>query len=288
MQATNKLTTDVLIIGAGLAGIMAAIEACDSGKNVALVSKGPFGRDGATSWMAGWGFQAALYRPDNPEIHAADMIRVGQYLNNQKLVLNLTHEIINTFDKLVKWNVRYKKVKGKYAQIRLPGETYGRVPELIRPGYAAGFEYRRVLPYQVRKRPIEIVEEVIILDILTKDGQAVGAVGLNIRSGEFLVIEAKATVIATGGFMGLYKFSTNGPGTSGDGLAMALRAGAILRDIEFADFYSSTPIWPPIISGEVDWATMFRYDLGGRIYNKRGVEFLKYHKDNSHRHPYLF
>ncbi|MDY7035362.1 MAG: FAD-dependent oxidoreductase, partial [Thermodesulfobacteriota bacterium] len=94
MLSENRISTDVLVIGAGLAGIMAAIEASDSGSEVIIISKGPFGSDGAATWMAGWGFQAALYSPDNPEIHAADMIRVGHYLNHQKLAMSLTHEVL--------------------------------------------------------------------------------------------------------------------------------------------------------------------------------------------------
>ncbi|MDY7035621.1 MAG: FAD-binding protein [Thermodesulfobacteriota bacterium] len=279
MAFESRTSTDVLVIGAGLAGIMAAIEASDSGSEVIIISKGPFGIDGAATWMAGWGFQAALYSPDSPEIHAADMIRVGQYLNNQRLALNLTHEVLNVFNKLSKWGVHYKNINGKYAQIRLPGQSYGRVPQLKLPGLAAGFEYRRILPLQVQKRSIDIISEVLIIDLLMKDGQTVGAVGLDIRTGDFIIIEAKATIIATGGFMGLYKFSTTSPGLTGDGVAMAFRAGAVLRDIEFADFYTTTPKWPPILEGEVDWATLLRYDLAGIIYNNRGVEFLRYHKD---------
>ncbi|MDY7037151.1 MAG: FAD-binding protein [Thermodesulfobacteriota bacterium] len=279
MRPEIRSSTDVLVIGAGLAGIMAAIEACDSGRKVTIISKGPFGRDGAATWMAGWGFQAALYRPDSPEQHAADMLRVGHYLNNQKLVLNLTNEVVNVFHKLAKWGVHYKKINGKYDQIRGWGQTYGRNPLLMRPGTAAGFEYRRVLPHQIKKRPIEVVSDVMIIDLLINNGRAVGALGLNIVTGDLLTFEAKASIIATGGFMGLYKFSTTSPSLSGDGVAMSFRAGATLRDIEFADFYSSTPVWPSVIAGEVDWATMLRFDLTGILYNNRGVEFIRYHKD---------
>ena len=85
MTQVNKVRTDVMVIGAGLAGIMAAIEASDSGSEVFLISKGPFGSDGAATWMAGWGFQAALYSPDSPEIHAADMIKIAM-INIQRRI----------------------------------------------------------------------------------------------------------------------------------------------------------------------------------------------------------
>lgn len=279
MQSLGRHRTDVLVIGAGVAGIMSAIEASDSGAKVSIVSKGPFGSDGAASWMAGGGFNVALYPPDSPEIHTADMIKVGQYLNHQKLALKLTHEIVHVFDKLAKWNVRYKKIAGRYAQERLPGPRHSRMPLFIRPGIAGGFEYRRVLSHQIKKRPIEIVDDMMILDLLVKDGQTVGAVGLDIKTGRFLIMEAKATILATGGFMGLYRFTTTSPSLTGDGVAMAFRAGAALRDIEFADFYANTPVWPPLIAGQVDWATTLRYELAGKIYNNRGIDFIKYHKD---------
>jgi succinate dehydrogenase/fumarate reductase flavoprotein subunit len=275
-MSTQQIKSDVLVIGAGLAGIPAAIEASDAGQQVTIISKGSFGRDNAASWLAGWGFQAALYAPDSPEVHARDTIRVGQYLNNQQLVYALTSELPNVVKHLSKWLLRYKKVGGRIVQVRLPGETYGRVPQLARPGVAAGYEYRRVLPNQVKKRPIQILSDFMVVDLLVSAGQVVGAVGLNIRTGEFLVLEAKAVVLATGGFMGLYKFTTTSPGLTGDGVAMAYRAGVKLRDIEFADFYTTALVWPPILAGECDDVVMLRYDLGGRMLNARGVEFWEY------------
>ena len=84
---THMVETDVLVIGAGIAGIIAAIRAQQGGVKVLIVTKGPFGKDGASSWMAGWGFQVAHYPPDSPQFHAQETIKIGQYLNNQELVL---------------------------------------------------------------------------------------------------------------------------------------------------------------------------------------------------------
>src|SRR3989337_1254702 len=88
-----RLECDVLVVGAGIAGLTAAVEAAEHGARVTVVSKGPVTRDGAASWMAGTGFQAALSPPDSPEAHARDTIRVGQLINNQELLLALTNEL---------------------------------------------------------------------------------------------------------------------------------------------------------------------------------------------------
>lgn len=276
-QLNDKIQTEVLVIGGGQAGILAAVECSDAGKKVILVTKGPFGRDGAATWLAGWGNQMALYAPDSPEIHAADTFRAGMFVNDQRLVQNLTRELPYVFEKLRKWKIRYKIINDKVVQVEFPGgQTYPRILSLARDGLMGGPEYRRVLPNQVRKRPITIMDDLIILDLIVNDGQVGGAVGLNIRNGNFVTIEAKATILATGGFIGLYGYSTGSPGSIGDGLAMAYQVGAKIRDMEFINFHSLIACWPPIIKGEAFVITLF-YSLKGKILNKMGFDFRKRH-----------
>lgn len=279
------IETGVLVIGAGIAGAMAAIGAQESGEEVTIVTKGPFGRDGAASWMAGWGFQAAHYPPDNPEIHAKETIQTGQYLNNQELVLSLVNELPECLDRFDRWGVRYLKKDGKIVSKRIPGTKYQRVPVYAREGRAGGVDYRRVLPSQIRSRGIKTISDLMVTDLLKADHTAVGAVGVDIREGHFVVIKAKAVILATGGCMGIYRFTATSPTLVGDGYAMALRAGVELSGMEFTDFYVSTACWPPLLRGEVDAITDLRFDLSGRIYNKRGDEFLTRHKGSAIAYP---
>lgn len=266
----DRLGVDVLIVGAGVAGITAAIEAQQQGVGVLLVTKGAFGRDGAATWTSGYGFQVALNPPDSPEIHFADTLKVGRFMNDQRLVHRLISEIIRQHRNLDEWGVRYLKENGRYLMMRLPGESYPRVPRLTIPGEWAGQEYRRSLTRQVKKRSIRVIEDLFVFDLIsTRDGVA-GAVALDLRKGTFLVIQAKETILATGGHMGSYRTTTI-PQASGDGAAAAFRAGVSLTDMEFADFYAYTAIWPPVTVGEI-WPSVFRYELNGKLLNGLGED----------------
>ena len=244
--------------------------------DVLLVTKGLFGRDGAATWCSGYGFQVAASPPDSPEIHFADTIKVGRFMNDQKLVRRLISEIIVQHRNLDQWGVRYLKANGQYVVMRLPGESHPRVPRLSIPGEWAGQEYRRSLTRQVRKRGIRTMEDLFVFDLIsTRDGVA-GAVALDLRKGSFLVIQAKETILATGGHMGSYRTTTI-PQASGDGTGAAFRAGIALTDMEFADFYAYTAIWPPVTVGEI-WPSVFRYELNGKLLNGLGEDLReKYH-----------
>jgi succinate dehydrogenase / fumarate reductase flavoprotein subunit len=266
----DHLSVDVLIIGAGVAGIAAAIEAQAQGAEPLLVTKGAFGRDGAATWISGYGFQVAANPPDSADIHFADTVKVGRFMNDQKLVRRLIPEIIRQHKNLDEWGVRYLKENGRYVMMRLPGETHPRVPRLTIPGEWAGQEYRRSLTRQVKQRRIRVIEDLFVSDLIaTRDGVA-GAVGLNLRKGTFLVMEAKETILATGGHMGAYRTTTI-PQASGDGAAAAFRAGVALTDMEFADFYAYTAIWPPVTVGEI-WPSVFRYELNAKLLNGLGED----------------
>ncbi len=108
-----RLECDVLVVGGGITGLTAAIEAARQGAAVTVLTKGPLAGDGAASWMAGTGFQAALYPPDSPEAHARDTIRVGQYVNNQQLLLTLTNELPRCLEMLDHWSMHYVKSDGR-------------------------------------------------------------------------------------------------------------------------------------------------------------------------------
>ena len=272
----SEITTDLLIIGSGGAGLMAAITAADQGVEVMVTTKGPFGRDGAATWMAGWGFNVAVYEPDSPEIHLRDTLRVGQGLNNEELVTRLIANTPKIFDYLQRWGVRYFRRDNKVLQNHMPGHTYARSPRIARPAGLGGLEYRRVMPKQVRNRSkIKIMDEFYVLELLKKNGVVCGVLGFHVPTGEFRVLRARVTVLATGGMMGIYRFTSTSPTLTGDGLAMAFRAGVEMVDMEFADFYTNCVAWPPIMFGELDWIANLRYDLRGIFYNKNGDNFLR-------------
>lgn len=117
------------------------------------------------------------------------------------------------------------------------------------------------------------MDDIFIIDLLTCGGEVVGALGLDIREGEPRPIRARATILATGGHMGCYRVTTI-PQASGDGCAMAFRVGASIMDMEFADFYTYTAIWPPITVGEI-WPSVFKYEMNGVLLNGLGEDFMK-------------
>jgi succinate dehydrogenase / fumarate reductase, flavoprotein subunit len=278
MLTIDEVETDVLTIGGGIAGIMASMEASDNGANVVLANKGYVGQDGAAVWMAGGGYQAALYPPDSVEQHALDTIKAGKFLNNQDLVyafLSLAPESIRD---LARWGVRWRKEGGKYEQILMPGQTYGRGMLHVQPGQHLGGEYRKALPHQLRrKKNIRITNDVFMVDLL-KDGDAVtGAIGIDIRDGKFVAFRAKATILATGGFMDCFEFTTANPTLTGDGHGMAYRAGARMTGMEFIQFFPAAVLWPANVYRD-NYAYGLVYTLRGILYNKHGERFMeRYH-----------
>ena len=198
MIDVNTVETDILTIGGGIAGIIASMVASDHGANVVLANKGYLGSDGAAVWMAGGGYQAALYSPDSVEQHARDTIKAGKFLNNQDLVYTFLKLAPDSIHDLAQWGVRWRKEAGKYKQIQMPGQTYGRTMLHVRPGQHLGGEYRKALPRQVRrKKNVTLLNDTFIVDLLKNGNTVVGALGINNREGTFIVIKAKLTILAT-------------------------------------------------------------------------------------------
>lgn len=275
MREAEILQTDLLIIGGGIAGICAAVEAHDAGADVILANKGQLGMDGAAVWMAGWGFQVALYPPDSLDQHIEDTIRGGKYLNNQKLVKAFLSLAPKALEDLEKWGMRLAKKDNKFQHARLPGQTYARSIHHVHFGKMLGTEYRKVLPRQIRKRKgIKVLEDFLVFDLLKNDQEIVGAVGLNIQQGTLLFINAKATILATGGYMGCYNFTTANSTATGDGHAAAYRAGVRMTGMEFVQFIPTAAIWPEIVRGD-----LFTYSMLNMVYgiflNKMGERFME-------------
>lgn len=269
---SETLETDVLIIGGGIAGIRAAAEAANSGVTVTLTNKGHVGKDGAAVWMAGMGYQAALYPPDSLEVHVEDTVRGGKYLNNQKLVYEFLKLAPDSVNDLAKWGMRFGKKEGKFVQVQLPGETYPRSMCHTFSSQSLGGEYRKVLPRQVtNKKNISVLNDLFVIDLLTCDGRVVGALGVDLRNGSFKAVKAKCTILATGGFMALYEFTTANPTLTGDGQGMAFRAGARMVGMEFIQFFPAAALWPQIVQRDHFPYTLL-WRLRGHFYNSIGKD----------------
>lgn len=275
MKEVNIIESDVLVLGGGIAGIRASIEASKQGVNVVLANKGYLGQDGAAVWMAGGGYQAALYPPDSVDVHAKDTINAGKYLNNQKLVYTFLSHVPESVDELAKWGIHWKKEGGKYAQIRMPGQSVGRCMLHTKTGEHFGGEYRRALPMQVRLRGnIKILNEMFIIELLKKGDTIVGALGLDIKDGKFTILKARATILATGGFMDCFKFTTANPTLTGDGQGMAYRAGASMTGMEFIQFFPAACLWPSNLYRDA-YPYGLIYELYGILFNKHGERFME-------------
>lgn len=272
----REVTTDVLVVGAGSAGIMAAIRAQDKGAHVLLITNGALGKDSAVTWMTGGGFQCALYPPDSPEVHARDTIRNGSYINDQELVLAVLKEGPRCITDLYRWGERFWKEGDRFIQDVMPGHSYARCVVMEKTkstGEIKGYEHRRVLPNQVRVREIPLLEEFIVTDLLTADGRVVGVTGIDVVSGEFRAIAAKTVILATGGYAACFKRHLTGSSVTGWGIGMAYRVGAEFMDMEIVDFYPYCAVWPRLRCVNI-WGANLRYGLSGKFMNRSGFEFF--------------
>lgn len=270
------IESDVLVIGAGLAGCRAAIEAHGKGCRVTLTTKGVFGRDAGATWMASAGYQCwGIHPHDTLDVHVEDTLRYGWFLNNQENVYAFLAHIPDTAIELLRWGGRYEMKDGQFLTRYQSGCSVkeGRcITHSQWPRGELGDTYSRILPRVVRARKINIIEDLFIIDLLTNGDAVVGAAGIDIRTGGFKVLKAKATILATGGYQGLYKVTTANPNLTGDGQAIALRAGVDMMDFEFNQTLPSA-LWPPLILGSrLPFILLNNFD--GQMYNSDNERFM--------------
>lgn len=267
------IETDVLVIGAGIAGCRAAIEARDLNAKVVIVTKGIFGKDCAATWMACLGYQCwGIHPNDTLDAHVYDTLRYGWFLNNQENAYAFLAQIPNTIRDLLGWGLRFKMVGSQLLTMRQQGCSIqeGRSVTPIRG--EIGRNLASTLPILVKAKKINIVEDTFITDLLTKKGAVVGALGINIRTGEFRIFVSKSTILATGGYEGLYRNVTSSPQLTGDGQAMAIRAGADMVDFEFNQLIP-TAVWPPTLAGErLPYSLLSSWEA--RLYNNEAERFM--------------
>ncbi len=262
---------DVLVIGAGGAGLRAAIEASVAGVSVGLVCKSLLGK--AHTVMAEGGIAAALANVDdrdNWKVHFADTMRGGQYVNQWRMAELHAKEAPDRVRELEAWGAVFDRTKdGRILQRNFGGHRY---PRLAHVGDRTGLEMIRTLQDHGIHQGIEVYMEHTILALLKEGERVVGAFGYERERGRFKIFRAKAIVLATGGIGRAYKITSNSWESTGDGLSLAYEAGAELIDMEFVQFHPTGMIWPPSVMGIL--VTEGVRGEGGILTNKEGRRFM--------------
>ena len=270
-----RLESDVLVIGAGGAGIYAAIAAARDGCRVHLIDRSLIGRGGATV-MAQMTVAVALGEqcPDHWEYHLADTLKAGRGLCDPALAQLLCENAPLRIRELDAWKIGWARENGHLKQALAPGHDRARCVyvDFLNTGPAVSRTLRAQLN---RIDGIRRIGDVLITDIVVREGEAVGAVGLHLVSGETVALEAKSVIIATGGLTRLYRRNSGSLNMGGDGYALALRAGAELIDMEFVQFFPIGHLAPRMIGMDPIMWDPFRYKLGGRLLNAEGEEFAE-------------
>src|SRR5438477_2239144 len=262
---------DVLVIGAGGAGLRAAIEASAAGVRVGLVCKSLLGK--AHTVMAEGGIAAALANVDerdNWKVHFADTMRGGQYVNQWRMAELHAKEAPDRVRELEAWGAVFDRTKdGRILQRHFGGHKY---PRLAHVGDRTGLEMIRTLQDHGVHQGIDVHMEHTILSLLKDGDRIVGAFGYERERGRFKIFRAKAVVLATGGVGRAYKITSNSWEYTGDGHALAYEAGAELIDMEFVQFHPTGMVWPPGVRGIL--VTEGVRGEGGVLKNAKGERFM--------------
>jgi len=263
---------DVLVVGAGGAGLRAAVAASEAGCSVQVVTKSLLGK--AHTVMAEGGIAAGLGNVDEKDgwtVHFADTMRGGQMINNWRMVEIDAHEVIDRVYELERWGGLFDRTPdGRIMQRAFGAHTYRR---LCHVGDRTGLELIRTCQDRAVHTPGVEVHMEYTLTKLLKDGDRVsGAMGYRRSDGRFVVFRAKAVVMASGGWGRMYKTTSNSWEGTGDGAAMAYEAGAELLDMEFVQFHPTGMIWPPGARGIL--VTEAVRGEGGLLFNSEGTRFM--------------
>ena len=262
---------DVLVIGAGGAGLRAAIEASAAGVKVGLICKSLLGK--AHTVMAEGGMAAAMGNVDDRDswkVHFADTMRGGQYVNNWRMAELHAKEAPARVHELEAWGAVFDRTKeGKISQRNFGGHRY---PRLAHVGDRTGLEMIRTLQDHGIHQGLTVHMEYTIVDLLKDGGRVVGAFGYDRERGRFRIFKAKAVVVCTGGLGRAYKVTSNSWEGTGDGVSLAYHAGAELLDMEFIQFHPTGMIWPPSVMGIL--VTESVRGEGGVLRNKDGKRFM--------------
>jgi succinate dehydrogenase flavoprotein subunit len=262
---------DVLVIGAGGAGLRAAVEASAAGAKVAVISKSLLGK--AHTVMAEGGIAAALAdtdERDNWRVHFADTMRGGQYVNSWRMAELHAKEAPACTRQLEAWGALFDRTAdGRILQRNFGGHRY---PRLAHVGDRTGLEMIRTLQDHGIHLGLDVFMEHTVVTLLKDGDRVAGAFGYDRERGRFHLFRAKAVVLATGGIGRAYKITSNSWEYTGDGLSLAYHAGAGLVDMEFVQFHPTGMIWPPSVQGIL--VTEGVRGEGGVLRNKEGKRFM--------------
>jgi succinate dehydrogenase / fumarate reductase flavoprotein subunit len=271
MPEFQRFSYDVLVIGAGGAGLRAAIEAAAHGVKVGVVCKSLLGK--AHTVMAEGGIAAALANVDdrdNWRVHFADTMRGGQYLNNWRMAELHAREAPECVRELEAWGALFDRTKdGRILQRNFGGHKY---PRLAHVGDRTGLEMIRTLQDHGIHCGMEVHMECTVLSLLLDSGRVVGACGYDREKGNFQLWQANAVVVATGGIGRAYEVTSNSWEYTVDGLALAYRAGAELQEMEFVQFHPTGMVWPISVRGIL--VTEGVRGEGGVLRNSEGRRFM--------------
>jgi succinate dehydrogenase / fumarate reductase, flavoprotein subunit len=284
MTNMERHNYDVLIIGAGGAGLRAAVEAREAGLRVAIICKSLFGK--AHTVMAEGGAAASMGNVNDKDswmVHFRDTMRGGKFLNHYRMAELHAKESPDRIWELETWGALFDRTKeGKISQRNFGGHEY---PRLAHVGDRTGLELIRTMQQRIvalqqkdgretgdMESHIKVFAELTITDILKENGKVSGAYGYWRESGSEVLFEAPAVVIATGGVGKTFKITSNSWEGTGDGHALALKAGANLVDMEFLQFHPTGMVWPPSVRGIL--VTESVRGEGGVLTNNLGERFM--------------
>lgn len=271
MEPYETIDQDVLIIGAGGAGLRATIAVREAGLTCGVVCKSLLGK--AHTVMAEGGAAAALNNMnegDSWQVHFRDTMLGGQFLNNPRIVELFAKEAIDRVLELEQYGAVFDRTpEGRISQRPFGGHTYRRLNHV---GDRTGLELIRTLQDKAVSLKPTFHMETTIISLLRREDRVIGALGYDRRTGSFLVFRARAVILATGGWGRMYQFTSNSWESTGDGAAMAFEAGADLMDMEMVQFHPTGMIWPPGVRGVLVTEAV-RGD-GGVLKNNRGERFM--------------
>ncbi len=270
-----RLDADVLVIGAGAAGMVAALSAADEGARVILADRSLVGRSGATI-MAQMTVAVALGEevPDHWQHHLADTLTAGRGLCDDGMAALVCEHGPAEIRQLDAWRVGWARAaSGTIRQAHAPGHDRPRCVyvDFLSTGPAVAKTLRTRV---IRQDLVTRIGDLCVTDLVLDDGSVAGAAGFSVADGRAVSIAARAVVLATGGVTRLYRRNSASANMGGDGHALALRAGAELMDMEFVQFFPIGHLAPRLVGMDPIMWDPFRYKLGGRLLNAEGREFM--------------